>query len=331
MLMAARVTKDERIFSLILALVASRDGLTKQQILSTVHGYATDFASGKNREALERKFERDKGEVRDMGVNIEMIEPTGEAGTTHNQRYFISHSDYDLPESMTLTPKEMTLLGLAGRAWQERSLMEDARNGLTKLTALGVDADDSLVGVSPQMATGGRILGIVSSAIDSKRALHFQYIKPGDNAAKSRMAAPLGLLFWKGHWYMLAFDLLAGGERTFLLDRIASDPKVDEEIVHERDNEDFAARLQVELEQLEKLNEATIELTPGSDARLRLAVKYGFLADTATIYVPYADEALLADELAGFGPEVRVLAPPSLIDAVKQRLTTVIETHKAVK
>jgi proteasome accessory factor B len=130
---------------------------------------------------------------------------------------------------------------------------------------------------------------------------------------------------------MLAFDLLAGGERTFLLDRIASDPKVDEEIVHERDNEDFAARLQVELEQLEKLNEATIELTPGSDARLRLAVKYGFLADTATIYVQYADEAWLADELAGFGPEVRVLAPPSLIDAVKQRLTTVIETHKAVK
>ncbi len=329
--MPAKVTKDERIFSLILALVASRDGLTKQQILSTVHGYARDYATTKNREALERKFERDKGDIRDMGVNIEMIEPTGEAGTTHNQRYFISHSDYDLPESMTLTPKEMTLLSLAGRAWQERSLMEDARNGLTKLTALGVDADDSLVGVSPQMATGGRVVGIVSSAIDSHSVLHFQYFKPGDVAAKSRMAAPLGLLFWKGHWYMLAFDLLAGGERTFLLDRITSEPTVDDKITHDRESEDYAARLQDELEALEKLNEATIELAPGSDARLRLTVKYGFLTDTATIYVPYADEALLADELASFGPEVKVLAPEGLVDAVKQRLTSVIEAHKVVK
>ena len=78
--MAAQVTKDERIFSLILALVASRDGLTKQQILSTVHGYASEFSTGKNLEALERKFERDKGEIRDMGVNIEILEPVGAAG-----------------------------------------------------------------------------------------------------------------------------------------------------------------------------------------------------------------------------------------------------------
>lgn len=329
--MAAKVTKDERIFSLILALVASRDGLTKQQILSTVHGYASDYATGRNIDALERKFERDKGEVRDMGVNIEILEPVGEAGTTHNQRYFISHRDYDLPESMRITPDEMTLLSLAGRAWQERSLMSDARNGLIKLTALGVDADDSLVGVSPQISTEGRIVGIVSDALSRDGVLHFQYFKPGDELPRARMAAPLGLLFWKGHWYMLAFDLLASGERTFLLDRMTTEPTIDEAITHERPAEDYAARLQTELEELEKRNEATIHLTPGSDARLRLTVKYGFLADTGTIYVGYADEALLADELAGYGPEVRVSSPPSLVAAVKSRLRAVVDMHKVVK
>lgn len=329
--MAAPVSKDERIFSLILALVASRDGLTKQQILSTVHGYAKDYVVGKSSEALERKFERDKVLIRDMGVNIEMIEPAGETGTTHNQRYFISHNDYDLPDSMSLTPNEMTLLSLAGRAWQERSLMTDARNGLMKLTALGVDADDSLVGISPQIATGGRIVGIVSEAVTTNAVLHFQYVKPGDTEPKARMAAPLGLLHWKGHWYMLAFDLLAGGERTFLLDRITSEPKVDESITHDRAPEDYAARLQKELEELEKGNEATVELAPGSDARLRLTVKYGFKADTQTIYVPYSDEALFADELASYGPEVRVLAPASLVAAVKDRLKAVVELHKVGK
>ena len=329
--MAAKVTKDERIFSLILALVASRDGLTKQQILSTVHGYSAEYSVGGNLEALERKFERDKGEIRDMGVNIEMLEPVGEAGTTHNQRYFISHRDYDLPESMRITPDEMTLLSLAGRAWQERSLMADARNGLMKLTALGVDADDSLVGVSPQIATGGRIVGIVSEALSTNGALHFQYFKPGDDLPRARMAAPLGLLYWKGHWYMLAFDLLASAERTFLLDRMTTEPSIDESITHERPSEDYAARLQRELEALEKKNEATVQLAPGSDARLRLTVKYGFLTDTGTIYIGYADEALLADELAGYGPEVVVISPPSLVDAVTARLMSVLEAHKAVK
>ena len=326
--MAVQVTKDERIFSLILALVASRDGLTKQQILSTVHGYASDYAKGTNLEALERKFERDKGEIRDMGVNIEILEPVGEAGTTHNQRYFISHRDYDLPETMRITTDEMTLLSLAGRAWQERSLMADARNGLMKLTALGVDADDSLVGVSPQISTGGRIVGIVNEAMISNGALHFQYFKPGDEGPRARMAAPLALLFWKGHWYMLAFDLLASGERTFLLDRMTTEPTIDESITHDRPVEDYAARLQHELEELEKQNEATIHLAPGSDARLRLTVKYGFVADTGTIYVKYADEALLADELASYGPEVHVSSPPSLIDAVTERLKIVANAHK---
>jgi proteasome accessory factor B len=89
--------------------------------------------------------------------------------------------------------------------------------------------------------------------------------------------------------------------------------------------------LQRELEALEKKNEATVQLAPGSDARLRLTVKYGFLTDTGTIYIGYADEALLADELAGYGPEVVVISPPSLVDAVTARLRSVLEAHKAVK
>jgi proteasome accessory factor B len=209
--------------------------------------------------------------------------------------------------------------------------MADARNGLMKLTALGVDADDSLVGVSPQIATGGRIVGIVSEALSTNGALHFQYFKPGDDLPRARMAAPLGLLYWKGHWYMLAFDLLASAERTFLLDRMTTEPSIDESITHERPSEDYAARLQRELEALEKKNEATVQLAPGSDARLRLTVKYGFLTDTGTIYIGYADEALLADELAGYGPEVVVISPPSLVDAVTARLRSVLEAHKAVK
>jgi proteasome accessory factor B len=43
--------------------------------------------------------------------------------------------------------------------------------------------------------------------------------------------------------------------------------------------------------------------------------------------VHYSDTALLADELAGYGPEVRVVSPPRLVDAVRQRLRVTVDAH----
>ena len=43
---AARVPVEERLFSLVLALVATETGLTKSEILSTVQGYRQRYKPG---------------------------------------------------------------------------------------------------------------------------------------------------------------------------------------------------------------------------------------------------------------------------------------------
>jgi proteasome accessory factor B len=51
--------------------------------------------------------------------------------------------------------------------------------------------------------------------------------------------------------------------------------------------------------------------------------------DGAVLRLHYSDLALLADELGGFGPEVEVLAPATLREAVRDRLVRVGSDHGA--
>ena len=75
-----KVPVEERLFSLVLALLATEQGLTKAEILSTVTGYAHRYASQADRANLERQFERDKEELRDLGVPLETLDAPGAEG-----------------------------------------------------------------------------------------------------------------------------------------------------------------------------------------------------------------------------------------------------------
>jgi proteasome accessory factor B len=50
--------------------------------------------------------------------------------------------------------------------------------------------------------------------------------------------------------------------------------------------------------------------------------------DAGVIRLHYTDAAVFADELAAYGPEVRVLSPASLRSAVRDRLAAVAEAHR---
>jgi proteasome accessory factor B len=45
------------------------------------------------------------------------------------------------------------------------------------------------------------------------------------------------------------------------------------------------------------------------------------------VVLHFVDVNILADELSGFGPEVLVLSPPALRDAVVERLRGVVAAH----
>ena len=120
--MAAPVSNEERLFSLVLALLATETGLTKADVLSSVQGYRQRYRPGGDNASLERQFERDKEDVRDLGVPLESIELPADQGASQYTRYRIPKGQYDLPADVTFTPQEIALLDLAALAWREGSL-----------------------------------------------------------------------------------------------------------------------------------------------------------------------------------------------------------------
>jgi proteasome accessory factor B len=68
-------------------------------------------------------------------------------------------------------------------------------------------------------------------------------------------------------------------------------------------------------------------VVPGSDAATRLLKRRGTTADGNTLTLHYADANILADELSGHGPEVLVVSPPELRDAVRSRLEQTGSLH----
>ncbi len=129
-LVAVPVSNEERLFSLVLALLATETGLTKADVLSSVQGYRQRYRPGGNNASLERQFERDKEDVRDLGVPLESIELPADQGASQYTRYRIPKGAYDLPADVTFTPQEIALLNLAALAWREGSLSGESRRAL---------------------------------------------------------------------------------------------------------------------------------------------------------------------------------------------------------
>ena len=96
-------------------------------------------------------FERDKEELRDMGIPLE----TGgnDAWFDDEVGYRVDRAAYALPE-VSFTPDELAVLGLASRVWQQASLAAPASRAVLKLKAAGVEPDlGSLVGIEPRVRT----------------------------------------------------------------------------------------------------------------------------------------------------------------------------------
>lgn len=320
--MATPIPNEERLFSLVLALLATETGLTKADVLSSVQGYRQRYRQGGENASLERQFERDKDDVRDLGVPLETIESTGDSGV---QRYRIPKGSYDLPGDVRFTPQEIALLNLAALVWREGSLSGDSRRAMIKLRSLGIESDEPLLGYAPRLRARDAAFAPLSSAIERRAMVRFDYLKPGDPAAEGRLLAPLSLVQFGGRWHVHGIDQVRGEPRTFLLSRIVGDVVATGARFPAAPG-DPAADALAALRRVTAANRALISARAGSDASARLA-RRGAVRDDGLLEVHYPDPALFADELAGFGPEVRVLQPADLVDAVRARLAATVAAH----
>lgn len=323
---SAKNPPEERLVNLVVALVATEQGLTKDTILRSVSGYREQSDAGASKDALEKMFERDKENLRRLGVPIETIGDWADPDDLREARYRIPTAEYELPEDIVFTPAELALLNLAGGVWSEGSMSADARSGLRKIRALGISVDEPIIGYSPRISLREPAFAPLQQAIESGRIVTFSYLKPGEQAPRTRRVQPLALVEYEGRWHVFGNDLGVGAERTFLLTRIVDGVTITRETFDPALRDGAGDRALAGLAEVAARNIALLEVNPGTEAALRLSRR----AETADqgIRVPYVDAHVFADELASYGPEVRVVGPDDLRDQVIARLRATRDLHE---
>lgn len=326
---AERVPVEERLFSLVLALVATEAGLTKDAILATVQGYRQRYVDGGDNASLERQFERDKDDIRELGIPLESLTPPGEEGNSQHTRYRIPKGEYDLPSDVTFTAEEITLLGLAATVWREGTLSSESQRALMKLRSLGVDAVDPVIGYAPRLRTREAAFEPLRTAMERHTVVTFPYLKPGDSSARVRTVAPLAIIQHSGRWHLYAIDVDIDERRTFLLSRMVQAPRATGRTFEPPASAgSFSDKALSDLDELWERNTATVRVTPDSHAEATLSRQHGAAElEPGLLRLHYTDINILADELASFGPEAQALTPPSLRAAVIQRLTRARSAH----
>jgi proteasome accessory factor B len=322
-----KVPNEERLFSLVLALLSSEAGLTKSEILSTVQGYRQRFVHSGDNANLERQFERDKDDVRELGVPLETIESPEQAGNNHNLRYRIPRADYELPDDINFSAEESTLLGLAAMVWREGSLSEESRRAMVKLRSLGIATAEPVLSYAPQLRVREQSFEPLRSALDKRIVVSFDYLKPGEQSSTQRTVAPLALVQHQGRWHLYAKDPATDRFKTFLLRRIVSPVRASKKIFDEP-TIDAATLALAEIEAVWASNVAVLRVESGTDAATRLSKRRGASTTPSTdLELHFTDLNIFADELASFGPEVVVVSPPMLRAAVIERLTRTAAEH----
>ncbi|MEJ5944980.1 WYL domain-containing protein [Pseudokineococcus basanitobsidens] len=316
----AAAQRTERLLNLVIALLSTRRWLRKDQIRQAVPQYA----EARGDEAFDRMFERDKEELRDLGVPL--VTGAGDAWFDDELGYRVDRDAWELP-AVDVTPAELAVLGLASRVWQQASLAGPASRALVKLRALGVEPDESsLVGVEPRVRTSEPAFGPLYAATRDRAPVAFRYRTGSTGETARRRVEPWAITSCYGRWYLVGHDVDRGAPRVFRLDRVASGITRTGEEAREPVPEDLDARALVRgrtSAPAERTARLRLAGAPGAGLRLRA----GASPDAAEVDVPFADVDELADEVAALGADVRVLAPPELADAVLGRWRRTLAAH----
>lgn len=325
----ARIPVEDRLFSLVLALLATEAGLLKAEILSSVRGYAERYDPSGQNANLERQFERDKDDIRELGIPLETVESPDRPGDNQALRYRIPKGQYDLPDEVRFTPDELALLGLAAEVWREASLSADSQRALMKLRSFGIEPREPVIGYAPRLRVRETAFEPLRQALDRRQTVRFRYFKPGEASPRLRTVDPLAVVLHEGRWHLHGYDRDARRPRTFLLSRIIGTVELVPGMTFDAPPPGIQDRILAELDELRLRNAADLAVTAGTDAEIRLG-KRAVLRDedAGVIRLHYTDAAVFADELAAYGPEVRVLSPDSLRDAVRERLEAVVVAHR---
>lgn len=329
-----KVPKLERQLNLVSYLLSSRAPVPFSDMREQVVGY-DDEASP---DAIEKRFDRDKQDLRAIGVVIEYKaeDPSGKAG------YVIDKQGYFLPE-LSLDPEDAMLLAVLQRA---HGVVDDpvGRNLKSALAKLTIDSQ--LPEPLRESVTEQHLLALergsgdehrthlepLGEAVAHRKRVVFRYCAAATGRTEKRTVKPYGLGLADGNWHLVGFDEDRGAIRNFRLDRIQG--RVTPVVRRGRGEYevpadfDIAAHIGVEEFQIDEGSPPEV-VTIETDRvatwllarRLRGAGRLLTHADGTGVYeVEVRSREGLLRWLAEFGHRVRIVSPRHLADAFHERL-----------
>lgn len=200
------MAKLDRLLNLTAALLDTAIPLTAEEIRARIPGYSTD-----SDDAFHRAFERDKDDLRELGIPIETVivehfEQPRSAYTINPESYALCDPGFELDE--------LAAIQLAAAAVQLEGLGDEPDEALRKLGGSPTAGDAS--GAIGEVPTPAVLLDLFVAVLEHREA-RFSYQGEG------RRVHPHRLQFERGRWYMTGDDLDRQARRSFRLDRITGE------------------------------------------------------------------------------------------------------------
>ncbi|MGP4004350.1 helix-turn-helix transcriptional regulator [Streptomyces sp. 8N706] len=312
------IAKAERLMNLALCLLGTRRPLSKRELRASIEAYI-DAGSD---DAFNRMFERDKDDLRELGLVIETVE--GLEGDTG----YLARRDSNRLPPVALDAEEAAALGLAAKVWQQARLAGAASGALQKLRAAGMplaeDPYEIHSALEPRIPAHEAAFEPLMLACRDRRPVVFDYRKATAARPETRHVEPWTLECWRGHWYLAGWDRDRGAERVFRLSRItgrvrsraaAFTADVPDHVTVRETVESWAgetatgtARIRLRADAGYPLRARALSTRAGDDGWDELEIPYGHGLDAW---------------LVEFGPDVVVLEPAELRADVVDRLRAV--------
>lgn len=220
----SKISKEERILNLLSSLLNTHNPISHQRIHETINGYKE-----LTHEASRRQLERDKSDLKNLGVQIKLKDVPGVDPIVPG--YYINQDDYFLKD-LDLTPEETAALNLlvgvfkAGNESLDKAVfklggIEDVGEAPNPLGMIWLDFNDEL----PQ----------IQNAIKQQQVMMFEYqTELGENS--TRQLEPLNIYLHDSQWHVRGYDQNRKAVRNFRLSRIQ------EKIKFQKTTTEFKAR-----------------------------------------------------------------------------------------
>ena len=289
--------KTERLINLTLALLASKRYLSKAEILRNIPGYEG------SPETKERMFERDKDDLRSLGIQIDVnnFDPLFE----DEQGYLIKSESFQFAEN-EFTKEELLLLTMAANLWHDSAVELDSQNALLKIQSLsGPVENDMTTTPTLRITEDWQLLVSIFTAVQNKQILEFSY------RGKQRQVNPYGLYSSNGFWYLIALEINV--IKSFKLVRIEGEVDLigEKDAFEKPDNFNVGNFLKEESNSVSLVSKLQVRKGAALSLRNKFTVK-DLDSEWDLMDIPYTNEQELLEMVLWHGTDLKLIEPAAL-------------------